>query len=213
MPRSMSTQPLPAEAATELLQAAAEATIISDGDGKIIFVNREAELLFGYEADEMLGHSVEMLMPESHREQHERHRERFDAAPRSRPMVAGLELYGRRKDGAGFRAEISLTPVSTENGLIVASSIREVVPTDQSEAYFRTLLESAPDAMIIVDEGGKVAVVNGQAERMFGYDRSELLGKPIEKLLPERIHERHREHRRRFAEAPALRPNRSARSP
>jgi PAS domain S-box-containing protein len=77
---------------------------------------------------------------------------------------------------------------------------------EESEAYFRVLIESAPDAMIIVDDNGEIAIVNGQAERMFGYDREEMLGKPIEMLLPDRVREPHVGHRKRFLIEPALRP-------
>ena len=77
---------------------------------------------------------------------------------------------------------------------------------EESEAYFRNLLESAPDAMIIVDEAGEIAIVNGQAERMFGYDRDELLGNSIEMLLPDRLRESHVGHRETYANKPSLRP-------
>lgn len=202
----MQSKPLPAEAATELLKASAEATLITDAQGLMIFANREAELLFGYDAEEMLGQPVEMLIPGEFRTRHEEHRSRYAAAPRSRPMVAGLELYGQRRDGTRFRAEVSLTPVQTDEGLLVACQLREINPRDESEAYFRVFLESAPDAMIIADEDGKVTIVNGQAERMFGYSRNEMLGKPIESLLPERLREKHVGHRKKFAAQPALRP-------
>jgi PAS domain S-box-containing protein len=206
MQRSMSTQLLPSEVATELLQASAEATLVANANGEIIFVNREAELLFGYDADEMLGQLVEILIPSAFRNKHKDHRSRYADAPRSRPMVAGLELYGLRKNGSHFRAEISLTPVETEKGLLIAAMIREISAIDESEAYFRMVLESAPDAMIIVDERGKITIVNGQAEHMFGYDREELLGQSIETLLPERLREGHVGHREAFASTPSLRP-------
>jgi len=77
---------------------------------------------------------------------------------------------------------------------------------DESEAFFRTLLESAPDAMIIADDTGTIAVVNGQAERMFGYDRKEMLEESIEFLLPERLRKRHVLHRGGFIDSPSIRP-------
>jgi PAS domain S-box-containing protein len=77
---------------------------------------------------------------------------------------------------------------------------------DESEAYFRVLIESAPDAMIIVDDAGEIAIVNGQAEQMFGYDRAELIGNKIEMLLPDRIRHSHISHREGFSDNPALRP-------
>ena len=127
-------------------------------------------------------------------------------APRARPMVSGLDIQGRHKDGSLFRAEIALNPIETEDGLIVTSTIRCRDVADDSEAYFRTLLESAPDAMIIIDERGKIAIVNAQAEAMFGYRRNEMLGQPVEELLPNRLRERHVQHREGFAKKPSLRP-------
>jgi len=202
----MSIEPLPSQVATELLQASSEATVVADANGGIVFVNREAEILFGYSADEMLGQKIEILMPKTHRKKHLQQRSAYKKAPRARPIVAGLDLHGRRKNGEHFRAEISLTPVETDAGLLVASVIREINATNESEAYFRTLLESAPDAMIIADEDGKIAIVNAQAERMFGYDRKELLGQHVESLLPERFHNSHIGHRKTFAENPTVRP-------
>ena len=206
MKRVMSIEPLPSQVATELLQASSEATVVADANGGIVFVNREAEILFGYSADEMLGQKIEILMPKTHRKKHLQQRSAYKKAPRARPIVAGLDLHGRRKNGEHFRAEISLTPVETDAGLLVASVIREIDATNESEAYFRTLLESAPDAMIIADEDGKIAIVNAQAERMFGYDRKELLGQHVESLLPERFHNSHIGHRKTFAENPTVRP-------
>ncbi len=203
---SMSAEILSTEAAKQLLQASSDATVITDADGSIVFVNREAELLFGYDAAELLGQPVEMLMPDANRERHRHHRDRYAKAPRSRPLVSGLELFGQRKNGERFRAEIALLPVQTPDGLMVASSIRRISLTDESEAYFRTLLEAAPDAMIIVDEDGRIAIVNAQAEAMFGYQRQELLGEPIEHLLPERLRGRHRRHRKTYVQTPSVRP-------
>ena len=140
------------------------------------------------------------------RDEHEGLRESYHQAPRARPMVSGLDIQGRHKDGSLFRAEIALNPIETEDGLIVTSTIRSRDAADNSEAYFRTLLESAPDAMIIVDEHGKIAIVNAQAETMFGYQRNEMLGQPVEELLPNRVRERHVQHREGFAKTPSLRP-------
>lgn len=206
MTRVMSIEPLPSAVATELLQSSSDATVVTDADGSMVFVNREAEILFGYSADEMLGHHVEMLMPQAYREQHLKKRRAYGKSPRARPTVAGLNLYGQRKDGEHFRAEISLIPVEADAGFFVASVIREINAADESEAYFRTLLDSAPDAMIITDEDGKIAIVNAQAERMFGYGREELLGQHVESLLPERFHNNHVSHRKIFAENPTVRP-------
>ncbi len=202
----MSASRLPAEVVNELLHAAADAAVVTDGDGRIVFVNRGAETMFGYSAAEVVGRRVEMLLPAEMRDQHEEYRRRYKTSPRARPLLSGLDLFGLRKDGSRFRAEIALTPVNTDAGLLVASTIRELVTGDESETYFRTMLETAPDAMIIVDESGRIAIVNRQAEDMFGYSRAELLGHPVEMLLPEGRREKHVRHRNGYVEDPELRP-------
>ena len=206
MSSSMPVNELPTEVVNELLHAAADPAVVTDENGHIVFINRGAEALFGYGPKELVGEPIEVLIPGEHRNQHVRHRKHYGKAPRARPLVSGLELYGMRKDGSHFRAEIALTPVHTESGMLVASTVREVNAFDESEAYFRTLLESAPDAMIIVDGSGRIAIVNAQVEKMFGYGREELLGHPVEMLLPEHARQKHEAHRAAFAAEPSLRP-------
>ncbi len=201
MPASL----LPDEVVSELVHTGADAAVVSDREGRIVFLNRGAEQLFGYDAEELLGQPVEVLMPTEHRDRHAHYRNAFSKKPRQRPLLSGMQLFGCRKDGSNFRAEIALTPVKTSEGLLVASTVREIDVDDQSEAYFRTILESAPDAMIIVDQKGKMTVVNGQAETMFGYQRGQMLGKSIEMLLPERLRSVHKSHRKGFAGEPELR--------
>jgi PAS domain S-box-containing protein len=197
---------LPADIVSGILNTAADATIISDSSGYIRVVNQRAEELFGYGPGELVGQQIEILLPEDFREKHRELRTNFNDAPRARPMVSGLDLTGVRKDGSKIPVEIALNPIETDDGLIIASTIRHITGIDDSEAYFRTILESAPDAMIIIDDHGKIAVVNGQAETMFGYTRQQLLGQSIELLLPERLREQHVENRAAFSEDPGLRP-------
>jgi len=204
--KPMKKIPLPADIVSEILNASLDATIISDQHGKIRVVNRSAEQLFGYGPGELNGELVEVLMPQELRGKHRDLRSSYQEAPRARPMVSGLEIFGRRKDGSSFRAEVGLNPIDTDDGLVVASTVRPVNSGDNSEAYFRNLLESAPDAMIIIDEHGKIAIVNGQVEKMFGFEREEILGHAIELLLPERMHERHVAHREDYSADPQLRP-------
>ena len=190
----------------EILQSSADAQVLCGADGRIRVANSEAERLFGYGPGELDGESIEILIPGDFRERHRALRERYTDSPRARPMVSGLDLYGRRKDGSTFRAEIALNPVVTDEGILVTSTVRSIDSADDSEAYFRHLLESAPDAMITIDDQGKIAIVNGQAVEMFGYDREALLGQPIELLLPDRLHEAHVAHRKKFLSVPRLRP-------
>src|SRR5438046_2227871 len=121
-------------------------------------------------------------------------------------MGAGLELYGLRADGTEFPVEISLSPLETEEGTLAMSAIRDITERKKAEQKFRGLLESAPDAMVIVNHSGDIVLVNSQTERLFGYARDELLDQPIEMLVPERYRAKHPGHRTRFFDDPKKRP-------
>jgi PAS domain S-box-containing protein len=121
-------------------------------------------------------------------------------------MGVGLELFGQRKDGTEFPIEISLSPLETDEGTLVSSAIRDMTQRRKAERKFKDLLEAAPDAMVIVDRTGNIVLVNSQAEKLFGYDRADLLGRKIELLLPPRFHPNHPSHRDHFFAAPNVRP-------
>jgi len=121
-------------------------------------------------------------------------------------MGAGVELFGRRKDGDEFPAEISLSPIEVEGELLTIAALRDVTARKKSEAKFRGLLEAAPDAMVIVNREGRVVLINSQAERLFGYSREELLGRPVEDLVPSRFHPGHPGHRTGYFNQPRPRP-------
>ena len=189
-----------------LLEAAPDAMVVVDGAGRIELVNTPAERMFGYSREEMVGQTVEMLVPARFGAAHVHHRSAYAAAPGTRPMGVGLDLYGRRKDGTEFPVEISLSPLQSEEGALTISAIRDITERKRAEAMFRGLLESAPDAMVIVDDKGHIVLVNAQTERLFGYARAELLGQPVEVLVPQRYRQKHVGHRRMFAGAAHARP-------
>ena len=189
-----------------LLEAAPDAMVIVDAAGRIALANHQMEKLFGYTRTEVLGQRVEILVPERYRNAHPRHREGYFKDLRTRPMGAGLDLFALRKDGTEFPAEISLAPLHTEDGTFVTAAVRDVTERRKAEDKFRGLLESAPDAMVLVGKDGRIALINAQTETLFGYARSELYGQSIEMLVPARYRSKHPHHRRSYSLAPRPRP-------
>src|SRR5690349_10954722 len=165
--------------------------VMIDQDGKILLINREIERLFGYTREELLGQPIERLGPLEVRDRHPALRTGFYAHPQSRAMGAGRDLFGLRKDGIQIPVEIGLNPIETAEGLFVLASVVDISARRRAEARFRVAVESSPNGMLMIDQGGKILLINREIERLFGYTRDELLGQPIERLVPHEVRDRH----------------------
>jgi PAS domain S-box-containing protein len=174
--------------------------VVVDRAGRIVLLNLQTEKLFGYRRDELVGKPVTAIVPGGL------------AEPPTPQIGSGMELVGRRKDGTEFSIEVMQSHLATADGVLATASIRDIslrrkaeallkgkkrkaaevadAHLAQMEARYRGLLEAAPDAMVVVNQAGKIVLFNLQAEKQFGYQRDELLGQPVTNIIPKGFAER-----------------------
>jgi len=180
-----------------LLEAAPDGMVVVNQAGEIVLLNLQAEKQFGYHRDELVGQKVKNIIPEGFAERLIADGTRTAAEALAQQIGTGIELTGRRKDSSEFPIEIMLSPLESAEGILVTAAIRDIsVRKDaekhlaQMEGRYRGLLEAAPDAMVVVNQGGEIVLLNVQAEKQFGYHRDELVGQKVKNIIPEGFAER-----------------------
>jgi PAS domain S-box-containing protein len=196
----------------QALDAVPTGLVVVDRAGVIAFINSAAERMFLYERNEWQGRTIEALVPIVRQGAHSALVTAFIQSPAHRPMGTGRDVTGLRKDGTEFPVEIGLNPLPTSEGTWAIASVIDLTERkrldiqiqehhERVEAYW----EATSEGLLTVDASGAIEMVNKATERIFGYDRSELVGQPLELLIPEAQRHAHAEKLERYFAEPQLR--------
>jgi PAS domain S-box-containing protein len=189
----------------KIIEASPSGIILVNKEGGIVLVNKMVEKLFGYNRDELLNNSIEILIPERLRKDHLNLRDQFFVTSETRPMGTGRELFGLKKDRSEFLLEIGLNPLEINEEQFFLVFLIDITERNRVQERFQQVVESAPNGMILVDETGKIRMVNKTTEALFGYIREELLTMSVESLVPERYRGKHTVLRAEFHKDPKIR--------
>lgn len=188
------------------LEASPAGKLLINQKGEILFASTRLADMFGYNKQELVGKSVEILVPKQFHENHPRYRADYFADPQARAMGAGRDLFGIKKDGSEFPVEIGLNPIVTDKEVLVLAAVADITQRKRQEERFKIALDASPTGMVMIGERGKMVLVNQKAEELFGYKREELIGQSIEILVPERFRPTHSDYRKGFFANPQVRP-------
>jgi PAS domain S-box-containing protein len=190
-----------------IVNSAMDAIITVDEEQRIVLFNHAAELMFRCSAAEALGQSLNRFIPARFRGAHAQHIHTFErTGVTTRAMAGARDVSALRADGEEFPVEASISQVEANGQKLFTVILRDITERKRAEERFRQLIEHAPNGMVMVDQTGKIMLVNMQIEKSFGYSRDELLGQSIEMLVPERFRAHHPTYRGGFSAQPTARP-------
>lgn len=189
-----------------IFNAAPDAVIVSDQEGRIIKWNPKAEAIFGWKKEEVTGRLLnETIIPERYREAHKTGLQHFLETGDGAIIGKPVEIQAVNKDNVEFDVALNISPTRVNNHYLFIGFVRDITEQKKAESKFRGLLESAPDAMVIADEAGRIVLVNQQTETLFGYTKEELVGQKVELLVPSRFQHIHTQHRAGYFREPKVR--------
>jgi PAS domain S-box-containing protein len=189
-----------------ILESALDAIISIDHEGTIVEFNAAAEKVFGYSRAEVLGRQLaETIIPPSLRERHRRGVAHYLATGEGPVLGKRIEMPAMRANGTEFPVELAVTRIDLEGSRMFTAYLRDISDRKRAEARFRLAVESAPNAMVMVSQEGKIVLVNSQTEKLFGYQREELIGQSVDILVPNKFRAAHPQHRADFFAGPQAR--------
>ncbi|MGD8601003.1 MAG: PAS domain S-box protein [Gemmatimonadota bacterium] len=181
-----------------VMESAIDAIISGDAEGRIRSWNRAATALFGFSQEEAIGQPIEIIIPARFRERHRNGMQRVSSGGPTRVIGKTVELAAIRRDGSEFPVELSLASWFLDEERYFTGIIRDISERKQAEKKFRSVTESAIDAIISADHEGRIVSWNAAATRILGYTEEEVIGQRLEIIIPERFHEAHRNGMARY---------------
>ncbi len=195
-----------------IVEGATIGLLVVDKDARITLANPALLHMFGYASGELLGKPLDCILPEDARARHGQQLNAYLNNPKARPMGAGLELRGQRKDGSVFPIEVSLSPFVENGELFVDAFVVDISERKRSqqlhkriEARLQLMMQTNPNGILVVDDEGAIEMANPALERMFGYGPGELFNQPLERLVPKDLRSQHAQLRQGFMQAPSTR--------
>ena len=187
-----------------IVESSDDAIIGKTLEGTVVSWNRGAERLFGYLAEEVIGKPITVVIPPDRFHEESQIIERLRQGER----LNQFETVRWRKDGQKIHVSLTISPIKDSTGRIIGVSkiVRDITSRKQADEQFRLMVESSPSGMLMLDQTGVIRLINTQLEKQFGYSRQELLGQPVELLVPERFRAQHTSHRANFFASPSARP-------
>ncbi len=188
-----------------MVEASSNALLLINSQGQIVYLNCFAEKLLKYSKNELIGRDFKIIIPERFEDRYLKLLNDYFEKPVAAQIGRDKELFGVRNGNEEFPVEVDLNPIVTVDGILVLVSITDITDQKKANEQFRLVVESAPNAIILVSENGEISLVNKQTENLFGYARGELIGEKIEILLPTKLKESHPHLRNMFFKTPQSR--------